>query len=347
MTAHPNPEILSDIWDPAFEAFRGRRALVTGGAGFIGSHLVDALVALGAEVAVLDNFATGKRANLAQHGDSIALVEGDIRDIEACRSALGAAAGDSGSPNEPPLLFHQAALGSVPRSLADPATSLAVNVSGTANVFAAARDAGVTRVVYASSSSVYGDSPTRPKREGEEGRALSPYAVSKIMDEDLADIFGRCYGMEFVGLRYFNVYGPRQDPQGPYAAVIPRFFQAYLEGRAPVIFGDGEQSRDFTPIADVVQANLRGALALPASCGRAYNVAVGQAISVNRLAAEIRSLCGGGPDPDHHPERAGDIRHSLADLSNISSGLGYVPRLTMPEALSRSLAYYAALQAPR
>lgn len=347
MTAHPIPDSLKEIWDSRFESLRGRKALVTGGAGFIGSHLVDGLVALGAQVAVLDNFATGKRANLAHHGDLVSLVEGDIRDIEACRRAVRTAAGEPDPSQAPPIVFHQAALGSVPRSLADPATSLAVNVSGTANVFAASRDAGVTRVVYASSSSVYGDSATLPKREGEEGSVLSPYAASKVMDEELAEIFGRCYGMEFVGLRYFNVYGPRQDPEGPYAAVIPRFFQAYLEGRAPVIYGDGEQSRDFTPVADVVQANLKAALAPPASCGRAYNVAVGQAISVNRLAAEIRALCGGGPEPEHHPERAGDIRHSLADLSGITAGLGFVPRLTMSEALSRSRTFYAALHAGR
>jgi nucleoside-diphosphate-sugar epimerase len=166
------------------------------------------------------------------------------------------------------------------------------------------------------------------------------------VDEQLADIFGRCYPMEFVGLRYFNVYGPRQDPDGPYAAVIPLFFKAYLTGRAPVIFGDGEQSRDFTFVSDVIQANLKAALAPGAWCGRAYNVAGGMAITVNRLAVEIRALCGGGEDPEHRPERPGDVRHSLADLSGITSGLGYRPNVPMAEGLSRSKSFYEALAIP-
>src|SRR5262245_39452117 len=223
--------------------------LVTGGAGFIGSHLVDALLERGAKVRVLDSFATGFRRNLEHCASRIELLEGDIRDTGTCRRA------SEGTQ----YVFHQAALGSVPRSVDDPATSIAVNVAGTANVFAAARDAGVSSVVYASSSAVYGDSERMPKREGQEGRPLSPYATSKWMNEELAEVYTRCYGIRFVGLRYFNVYGPRQDPSGPYAAVVPRFFEAAAERRAPVIFGDGLQSRDFTFVADVVEANLLAA----------------------------------------------------------------------------------------
>ena len=202
------------------DALRGALALVTGGAGFIGSHLVDALLERGARVRVLDDLSSGSLENLAGAHARIEFLHDDIRDPGACRRACAGVT----------WVFHQAARGSVPRSMADPATSIAINVSGTVNIFAAARDEKVARVIYASSSSVYGDSPKLPKREGEEGRPLSPYALSKVVNEQLADVFGRCYGMPFVGLRYFNVYGPRQDPEGPYAAVIPRFFKACLDG---------------------------------------------------------------------------------------------------------------------
>jgi len=215
-----------------------------------------------------------------------------------------------------------------------------VNVAGTANVFAAARDAKVRRVIYASSSSVYGDSEKLPKREGEEGKPISPYALSKAMDEDLAAIFGRCYGMELIGLRYFNVYGPRQDPDGPYAAVIPRFFKAYFAGEAPVIYGDGEQSRDFTFVEDAVEANLLAAGALPAACGRAYNVAGGRRITVNELASLVREAVGGGPDPRHEAPRPGDVRHSLADLSLCARELAYAPAVELAEGIARSRRHY-------
>ena len=273
-------------------------------------------------------------------GSSVTLLLGDIREASTCRAACGLdGVGEQRLP-APAYVFHQAALGSVPRSMKDPATSLAVNVSGTANVFAAARDGGAKRVVYASSSSVYGDSPRLPKREGEEGRPLSPYALSKVMDEELAEIFGRCFGMELVGLRYFNVFGPRQDPNGPYAAVIPRFFAASTRGGAPVVYGDGEQSRDFTFVENVAEANLLAAGAAADVCGRAYNVAAGHRSSVNELARRIADTCGGGPAPVHEAPRAGDVRDSLADLTLVRQALGYEPRVDLGEGLRRTAVEY-------
>ncbi|MEO1367758.1 MAG: NAD-dependent epimerase/dehydratase family protein [Acidobacteriota bacterium] len=306
--------------------------LVTGGAGFIGSHLVDHLVALGASVRVFDDFSTGLRSNL-DHLDGVEVVEGDLRDADACRRAVDGRR----------YVFHQAALGSVPRSVADPSTSLAVNAGGTANLFHAARDAGVERLVYASSSSVYGSSPTLPKREDEVGDVLSPYALSKKMCEQLAEIFERCYGLEIIGLRYFNVYGPRQRPDGPYAAVIPRFFDAYFSGTRPVIYGDGEQSRDFTFVGDAVRANLLASGAPASACGRAYNVAGGVRTSLNELWRIVRDLAGGGGEPTYEAPRAGDVRHSLADLSAIEEQLGYRPQTPIAEGLAATCAHFKAL----
>jgi len=324
------------------EIWQGCPVLVTGGAGFIGSHLVDALVERGARVTVLDNLATGCRDNLARPlaAGAITLIEGDLRSREDCHRALVA----TGEPAV--VVFHQAALGSVPRSFEDPATTLAVNATGTAEVFTAARDAGVRRVVFASSSSVYGDSPRLPKRVGEEGRALSPYALSKAAGERLAAIFADAFGMGFVGLRYFNVYGPRQSPEGPYAAVIPRFFAAYQAGEAPQIYGDGEQRRDFTYVADTVAANLAAARYLLArkddeqvggTCS-VVNVGGGRATTIRELAAAIRTLCGGGPDPIHLPPRPGDVRASLADLSAAEALFDYRPTVGLEEGLGRIVA---------
>ncbi len=301
----------------------GVAALVTGGAGFIGSHLVDSLVGHGARVRILDNFVTGRKRNISHLGSSVETIEGDLRDSDACSRACAGM----------DLVFHQAALGSVPRSVAEPATSIEVNVTGTANLFAAARQSGVRRVVYASSSAVYGDSQELPKKEGGEGSPMSPYALSKQMNEQLAEIFRRCYNMDMVGLRYFNVYGPRQRPDGPYAAVIPRFFDAWLNGRPPVIYGDGEQSRDFTYVTDAVHANLLAAGATAA--GQAFNVAGGQRVSVNELARIVRGLVGGGPAPKHEEPRAGDVRHSLADLSASRLALGYQPEHEVESGLAK------------
>jgi nucleoside-diphosphate-sugar epimerase len=303
--------------------------LVTGGAGFIGSHLVDALVERGAQVRVLDNFVTGRAENLAAVSGRIEIVEGDIRDADSCRAAC----------HERRFVFHQAALGSVPRSLEDPATSLAVNVQGSVNLFAAARRAGVERIVYASSSSVYGDSRILPRREGEEGEPLSPYALSKSMGEQIAGVFGRCYGLESVGLRYFNVYGPRQDPGGPYAAVIPRFFRARLTGELPVIHGDGTQSRDFTYVGDAVAANLL-ALAAETADGSAFNVANGRRTTLLELDRRIADLTGGGPPASHGPQRPGDVKHAEADLAAASRRLAYRATVDLTTGLERALGYY-------
>ena len=314
--------------------FAGALVLVTGGAGFIGSHLVDALVERGARVRVLDDFSTGSRENLAAVLPSIELVRGDIRDAAVCRRAC----------EEAVLVFHEAALGSVPRSVSDPATTVSVNVSGTANVFAAARDAGVSRIVYASSSSVYGDSERLPKREGEEGRPLSPYALTKRVAEELAAVFASCYGMELVGLRYFNVYGPRQDPDGPYAAVIPRFFRACLAGEPPLVHGDGEQSRDFTYVADAVAANLLAAEAPPEACGRAYNVGGGARTTVTELARLVCSVAGAPAElvPSYGPPRPGDVRHSLADGTLAGRELQYRPAWTVSRGLEAAREHYLA-----
>jgi UDP-N-acetylglucosamine/UDP-N-acetylgalactosamine 4-epimerase len=309
---------------------RGAGVLITGAAGFIGSHLVDALLERGARVRGLDNFSNGKPENLAESRGSIEMIEGDIRDLDTCRRACDGVA----------VIFHEAAVGSVPRSIADPSNTLSANVGGTANLFTAARDAKVRRIVYASSSSVYGDSATLPKREGTEGAPLSPYAASKVMNEELAAIFVRCYGMELIGLRYFNVYGPRQDPDGQYAAVIPRFFKAYANGQAPVIYGDGEQSRDFTFVGDAVAANLRAVAAPKAALGRAYNVAGGRATTVNEIARAIRDALGGGPPPRYEAPRSGEVKHSVADISLSRDVLGFSPTVALAEGITRCRAHY-------
>ena len=312
-----------------YESLVGSTVLVTGGAGFIGSHLVDGLLAAGATVRVLDNFETGQRTNLAHVIDRIQLMEADIRDLDACQSAC----------ENVDYVLHEAALGSVPRSMAIPANTVAVNVAGTANVFTAARDNKVKRVVYASSSSVYGSSERLPKREGEEGAPLSPYALSKSMNEQLADVFERCFALQLVGLRYFNVYGPRQDLDGPYAAVVPRFFASCRAGKAPVIYGDGTQTRDFTFVADVVRANLLALLATTGS-GRAYNVGAGQRTSVNDLAITVIRATEMQLEPAYEEARPGDVKDSLADTSSMRDTFGWEPTTQLIDGIRLSAEYY-------
>jgi len=298
------------------------KALVTGGPGFIGSHLAARLLREGHGVRVLDNFSTGDRRNLENLLDDIELVEGDIQSSERVNSAV----------RDCDVLFHQAALPSVPRSVQDPLASNGSNVVGTLNVLLAARDNGIRRVVFASSSSVYGANPVLPKREDMVTLPLSPYAVGKLAGEGYCRSFSEVYGLETVALRYFNVFGPGQDPASQYAAVIPRFITAVKAGRPVVIFGDGEQSRDFTFVSNAVDANLLAAEAQGVA-GRVFNVACGQRSTLNNLIDELRHLTGEAFVPRHEPSRAGDVRDSLADLSLAHRELGYVPLVDFREGL--------------
>ncbi len=298
------------------------RALVTGGAGFIGSQLAGELCARGHEIRVLDNFSTGHRANLAALEGDLELVEGDIQSYERVHNAVQGCE----------VVFHQAALPSVPRSVQDPLTSNAANVVGTLNVLLSARDSEVRRVVYASSSSVYGATETLPKHEELPATPISPYAVAKLAGEGYCRSFSQVYGLETVALRYFNVFGPRQDPLSQYAAVIPNFITACLDGRAPKVFGDGEQSRDFTFVGDVVRANLLAAEAEGVS-GRSFNVAAGNRITINHLVGGVRSATGCEIEAEHEPARPGDVRHSLADLTRARRELGYEPATGLSEGL--------------
>lgn len=325
------------------------RWLVTGAAGFIGSHLVEALLRGEQHVVGLDNFATGHRHNLDEVrravtrdlGDEVAgrltFIEGDIRDVDACRTACEGV----------DYVLHQAALGSVPRSIEDPATSHAVNVDGFLNVLLAARDAGARRFVYASSSSVYGDHPALPKVEDAIGTPLSPYAVTKRVDELYARTVQDSYGTETVGLRYFNVFGPRQDPHGPYAAVIPKWVDALLAHQGCRIHGDGETSRDFCYVANAVEANLRAALAPAEATNRVYNVAFGERTTLNELFGLLREGLAAydpaiaGAEPAYGPFRPGDVRHSLADVSAAREALGYAPAYSVRDGLAEALAWYA------
>jgi UDP-N-acetylglucosamine/UDP-N-acetyl-alpha-D-glucosaminouronate 4-epimerase len=309
--------------------------LVTGGGGFIGSHLAAALLERGHRVRVLDNFATGRRTNVLRLGEEIELIEGDIQSYER---ASKAAAGCE-------VVFHQAALPSVPRSVQDPLTSNATNVIGTLNVLLAARDHGVRRVICASSSSVYGPGGgTAAKREDQPAVPISPYATAKLAGESYARSFHTVYGLETVALRYFNVFGPRQDPTSQYAAVIPNFITALLDGERPVIFGDGEQSRDFTYVANVIEANLLAMDADAAVAGQAFNVACGEGVTLNRLVAELRELLGSDVKPIYAAPRAGDIRHSLADLSHAREKLGYEPTVHLREGLKKTIAHFRSAE---
>ena len=303
--------------------------LVTGGAGFIGSHIVERLAREGHDVRVLDSFATGKRDNVAGIAGRVGLIEGDIRDAAAVKGAVSGAE----------VVFHQAALGSVPRSLTDPATTNAVNVTGTLNVLIAAKEAGVRRVIYASSSSVYGLTNEFPQREDHPTRPISPYAVSKLAGENYTVAFAKSFGLETVALRYFNVFGPRQDPSSVYAAVIPRFIAALGEGRSLTIHGDGEQSRDFTYVENVVVANLLAAQAKGVS-GAVFNIACGGSVSVNTLARSLCEIVGKEFKADYAPPRAGDLRRSCADISKARQALGYVPGISFEEGLKRTVRFF-------
>lgn len=310
------------------------RVLVTGGGGFIGSNLVEALLARGDEVLVLDNFATGRRENLARApewaaagGGRYRLLEGDIRDEATVKRAI---AGRE-------VVLHQAAIPSVARSVEDPMTSHTVNVDGTLTLLLAARDAGVRRFVMASSSSLYGESETLPKVETMAPDPISPYGLDKLAGETYCRLFTRLYGLPTVSLRYFNVFGPRQNPRSEYAAVVPRFIEAALKGEQPTIYGDGQQTRDFTFVENVVAANLLSAEAAEEACGQAYNVACGERISLLDLAAAINRLTGSQVGPCHAPPRAGDIRHSLADISKAERALGYRPAVDLEAGLARTI----------
>lgn len=305
------------------------KALVTGGAGFIGSHLAARLVADGHEVRVLDNFSTGSRANLAGLEDSVELVEGDMQSYERAHNAIQGCE----------VVFHQAALPSVPRSIQDPLTSHAVNVVGTLNLLLAARDSDVRRLIYASSSSIYGADPSLPKQEDRAPLPISPYAVAKLASEGYCRSFSEVYGLETVALRYFNVFGPGQDPLSQYAAVIPKFITALLAGEQPTVFGDGEHSRDFTYIDNVVEANLLAATA-PDVAGQRFNIACGKRISLNFLLDELRAILGSEVEARYLESRAGDVPHSLADISRAQEQLGYSPSIEFGDGLRRTVEYF-------
>jgi UDP-N-acetylglucosamine 4-epimerase len=317
----------------------GKRVLVTGGAGFIGSALCHDLVERDNEVVCLDNFATGKKENIRELKDNarFKLIEGDIRDAEVCKKAVKGI----------DVVLHEAALGSVPRSIADPATTNAVNINGFLNMIIAARDAGINRFVFASSSSVYGDSTELPKVEERTGRVLSPYAITKMVNEEYAHIFGSLYGIETIGLRYFNVFGRRQDPEGPYAAVIPKFTQLFVKHESPVINGDGSNSRDFTYIDNVVLANnLAATTENAAALNQVYNVACGDAINLNDMTLMLRGYLAAHDisiskvEPVHGPNRPGDIPHSMASVGKAVRLLGYQPQVLFPEGLKRAVEWY-------
>lgn len=307
--------------------------LVTGGAGFIGCNLARYILAKGHDVVVLDNFATGKRENLTEILGRITLVEGDIRDRAAVDKAL---AGVS-------AVFHEAALGSVPRSVADPVTSHDVNVNGTINVLEACRAAGVRRVVFAASSSAYGNQKDSPKHEGMVPMPISPYAASKLSCEAYLRAYAGAFGMETLCLRYFNVFGPHQDPFGAYAAVIPAFVSRLLKGESPVVFGDGEQSRDFCFIENVCNANWLAAHAPAQVCdGKAVNIACNRQTSLNQILDQLRKLLNVDVQATYKEDRAGDVKHSLADVSLAKATIGYEPKVYFEEGLTRAIDWYKA-----
>jgi UDP-N-acetylglucosamine 4-epimerase len=328
-----------------------RRWLVTGSAGFIGSHLLQTLLALGQEVVSFDDLSTGHRSNLDEVRRAVGETawrrhrfdEGDVADPKACARACKGV----------DIVLHEAALGSVPRSIDDPLRTHHANATGFLNLLVAARDAGVSRIVYAASSSTYGDHPGLPKVEEHIGTPLSPYAVTKYLNELYADVFFRCYGLESIGLRYFNVFGARQDPEGAYAAVIPRWVASILAGEPVTIYGDGETTRDFCYVANVVQANLLAALTTDeAAVGQVYNVAVGGRMSLNQLYAALVDIVRARhpklvvPPPKREPFRQGDVRHSQADIGKATRLLGYAPTHDVSAGLAAAMPWYESRSAP-
>ncbi len=316
----------------------GNKILVTGGAGFIGSNLIAYLLEKNAkQVRVLDNLSTGHFKNIAkyEHLSNFEFIEGDIRDLDTCQKACKGM----------DYVLHQAALGSVPRSINDPITTNEVNISGFLNILVAVRDQKIKRMVYAASSSTYGDSKGLPKVEDKIGKPLSPYAVTKYVNELYADVFAKTYGMEIIGLRYFNVFGPNQDPNGAYAAVIPKFIDLFLNNEAPVINGDGTISRDFTYVDNAVQANIKAMLSENAdAANQVYNVACGDATSLNELVAILKKETGAIREVTHGPNRVGDIEHSLADISKAKERIGYVPQVDIHEGLKKTVAWFKEKQ---
>ncbi len=302
--------------------------LVTGGAGFIGSHLTEELVRRGEQVRVVDSLITGHRRNLA-HLSGIDFLEGDLADLAVAKRAVEGI----------DYVLHQAAIPSVPRSVDDPITSNRANIDSTLNVLVAARDAGVTRVVYAGSSSAYGNTPTLPKHEDMPTNPLSPYALQKLVGEQYMQMFTALYGLETVTIRYFNVFGPRQDPSSPYSGVISVFAKALLENTAPTIYGDGEQTRDFTYVANVVDGVLK-AVKAPGASGKVVNVATGSRISLNKVFATMRDAVGSQLEVTYGPTRHGDVKDSLADITRARTLLGYEPSVSLEAGLKKTLEWY-------
>ncbi len=306
------------------------KCLVTGGGGFIGSNLVNALLDRGDSVRLLDNFSTGRRINIADRLDRIEVLEGDIRSYHIVREAVAGV----------DVIFHEAALPSVPRSVKDPITTHEVGVNGTLNILQAARECGARRVVFASSSSVYGDTPTLPKHEEMMPSPLSPYAVSKLAGEHYCQVFHRLYGLETVVLRYFNVFGPRQDPNSQYSAVIPKFISSLMRGERPTIYGDGTQSRDFTYVANVVHANLLAATR-DGVAGKVFNAACHDRISLNDLVTALNEALGTDVRPIYAEPRLGDIKHSFASIDKFQEATGYQPEVSFHEGIRRTVEWFA------
>jgi len=310
------------------------RYVVTGGAGFIGSNTVDELVRRGHSVVVLDDLSAGREDKLAEIRNKITFIKGSITDIEVVRKAM----------HEAEYVMHLAARTSVPRSVKDPIETNKINIEGTLNVLVAAKELKVKRLVFAASSSAYGETPTLPKVETMQPEPISPYGVTKYVGELYGQTFGRCYGLENVALRYFNIFGPRQDPGSPYSGVLAKFCTAFLEGTPPSVFGDGEQTRDFTYVENAVQANLLACEA-PNVSGKVFNVGVGGRVSLNEVLRELRKITGKALEANYEPAREGDIRDSQADISRAREFLGYEPQVSFEEGLARTFEWYRGTQA--